>query len=325
MPAKWDTDTTPGIRLLKVFRRLLLNGRRHYLGELAKEFQCSRQTVLRIMEDIEQVVGPALESGTENRHKWYRLKCASDRLGQKEEVRYLAICRDLAAPELSQEVLARMDDTIASLSSHLERPASPAAQPPVYFFHKGKVDYAPHRHTLEQLMDAIEKRQLCRFTYAPPGDPPGTLVFAPDCLICLEEALYAYGAVIEKDMVRDILPLPVHHIRNMTVTGETFDLLFPEIHPGLFGLPRHAPRRVRLGCRKGKTADYLAERIWTDDQTLARRPDGSLLLEMSTSDEEGLKEWLKQFGEDVTLLAPSPETGRVPPTSPRAGKRTSGK
>lgn len=261
MPVKWDADTTPGIRLLKVFRRLLLNGRRHYLGELAEEFQCSRQTVLRIMEDIEQVVGAGLETGIENRNKWYRLRSAGDRLGQREEIRYLAVCRDLAAPELPREVLARMDDTIASLAVHLERTVPPSGRPPVYFFHKGKVDYAPHRHTLEQFMEAIEKQRLCRLSYAPPAVPARTLAFAPHCLICLEETLYAYGAILEKDTVRDILPLPVHHMKNVLMTGETVELLFPEIHPDIFGLPRHAPRRVRLDCRKGKTADYLAEAV----------------------------------------------------------------
>ena len=38
MPSKYDQDSTPGVKLLRLFRKLLADGRRHYQSDLAAEF-----------------------------------------------------------------------------------------------------------------------------------------------------------------------------------------------------------------------------------------------------------------------------------------------
>ncbi|MDR0339519.1 MAG: hypothetical protein LBH65_04510, partial [Desulfovibrio sp.] len=67
MPSKHDQDTTPGVRLLRMFRKLMLDGRRHFQLDLAAEYQCSPQTIIRMAGEIEAVIGTSLESGLENR------------------------------------------------------------------------------------------------------------------------------------------------------------------------------------------------------------------------------------------------------------------
>ena len=72
MPRKMDPDTTPGVKLLRLFRKLMLDGRKHFQTDLAEELQCSPQTVIRLVAEIESVVGASLESGLENRRRWYQ-------------------------------------------------------------------------------------------------------------------------------------------------------------------------------------------------------------------------------------------------------------
>ena len=73
MPSKLDSDARTGDKLLRLFRKLLFDNRRHFQQDLARELNCSPQTVIRLMEQIESAVGIALEMGTEQRRRWYRL------------------------------------------------------------------------------------------------------------------------------------------------------------------------------------------------------------------------------------------------------------
>lgn len=73
MPSKLDPDARTGDKLLRLFRKLLFDNRRHFQQDLARELNCSPQTVIRLMEQIESAVGIALEMGTEQRRRWYRL------------------------------------------------------------------------------------------------------------------------------------------------------------------------------------------------------------------------------------------------------------
>ena len=130
MPAKYDQDSTPGVKLLRLFRKFLVDGRRHFQSDLAAEFHCSAQTIIRLTQDIESVIGANLETGTENRRRWYRMVSNKpNRLGlEYEELRYLAVCRDLASPALPEQIRKRVDDTIFTLSVLMAEQA-PEASP----------------------------------------------------------------------------------------------------------------------------------------------------------------------------------------------------
>ena len=71
--AKFDEDSTFGSKLLKLFRILLADQRKHYLKDLKESLNCSSQTVLRLMSEIERELGSNLEMGKNGRLRWYRL------------------------------------------------------------------------------------------------------------------------------------------------------------------------------------------------------------------------------------------------------------
>lgn len=79
MPVKHDMDSTTGVKLLRLFLRLMADRNRHFQAELAIWLNCSKQTIIRLMRVIESVVGDRLKMGMEDRRRWYQL-CSDSRM-----------------------------------------------------------------------------------------------------------------------------------------------------------------------------------------------------------------------------------------------------
>ena len=165
MPNK-ISDATAGQKLLEMFRKLMLDGRRHFQSDLAQEFVCSPQTVGRMAAEIESVIGPSLESGFENYRKFYRIRSLHRRVLplEYEELRYLSICRDLAGHLLPEEAARRVDSTILNLSvlmadqAYADREKVQKSQ--ISFSRKGHIDYTPQEAVIDRLLKAIERSMV---------------------------------------------------------------------------------------------------------------------------------------------------------------------
>ena len=53
MPRKRDMDKSYGEKVIRLFGSLMFAGRPHSLTELANMLDCSKQTIARIVRDIE--------------------------------------------------------------------------------------------------------------------------------------------------------------------------------------------------------------------------------------------------------------------------------
>lgn len=308
MPPKKDQDSTPGIKLLRMFRKLMLDGRRHFQIDLAEEFQCSPQTIIRLAGEIEAVVGASLESGLENRRRWYQIRTISrSRLGLDfEELRYLSVCRDLAGTTLPEQVRSRVDDTIFNLSvlmadqSYAQRDKTQKQQ--FSFFSKGKIDYSPHFISIEKLLKAAEEKLVCLIRYKAIGKTESREHrFAPVRLASMNGALYILGGTLTEnfDQIRHLMSLAVHRVQDVILTERSFTFDFPITSPGDFGLPWHEPKKFCIRFRSGKAAEYVRERIWADEQNLEILDDGGVILQIRTRSEPELMAWVRSFGEEV--------------------------
>lgn len=67
-------DATASQKTLLLFTTLLLSGRKQYLSELAAQLGCTKATVIRLVRNIELSGVAMLETGIEDRKRWYRLK-----------------------------------------------------------------------------------------------------------------------------------------------------------------------------------------------------------------------------------------------------------
>jgi predicted DNA-binding transcriptional regulator YafY len=291
----------------------MLDGRRHFQSELAEEFECSPQSIIRMVGDIEMVVGVALESGFESRRRWYQIKTISrSRLGlDYEELRYLSVCRDLAGPVLPDQVLRRVDDTIFNLSvlmadqGFADREKVQRNQ--LAFFSKGKIDYSQHFERLEKLLRAGESKRVCLIKYKTPGaKEEKEHRFAPGRIISMGSALYITGASLgdSYNKIKYYTNLAIHRVTDVIVTDRRFKFDLPDLEPNSFGLPWHEPKTFRIHFTAGKAAEYVRERIWAENQKFEDTTEGDLILELTTRSEPELMAWIRSFGEEAWLEPP---------------------
>lgn len=74
MPRKIDKDRTYGQKLISLFANLLFSGESHSLTELSKMLQCSKQTVLRLVNDISLTYNILIEESKQGNRNYYRIK-----------------------------------------------------------------------------------------------------------------------------------------------------------------------------------------------------------------------------------------------------------
>lgn len=310
MPIKRDKDSTAGAKLLRLFRKLMLNGGRHFQSDLAEWLNCSKQTVIRLMAEIENEIGTSLESGMDRRRRWYQIKTISRaRLDLDfEEIRYLSVCRDLAAPYLPEQVKKRVDESIFNFSmlmadrSFTER--EKAQKPQCSFFSKGRIDYTPHHDHIELLVRAAESKLICRVLYKAAGKQESKEhKFAPARIVSMNNALYVLGAGVTEDYrtLRHLTNLAIHRIQDVEITSKPILFKIPEADMTDFGFPWHEPRTFTIHFKPGRAADYVRERIWAECQTLREVADGGVVLEITTQSEPELLAWVRSFGEDAML------------------------
>jgi hypothetical protein len=311
VPPKKDQDSTPGVKLLRMFRKLMLDGRRHFQVDLADELQCSSQTVIRLAAEIESVIGASLESGLESRRRWYQIRTISRScLGLDfEELRYLSVCRDLARQTLPEQIRNRVDDTIFNLSllmadqGYADREQVQKRR--FSFFSKGKIDYTPHFTNIEKLLQAAEEQRVCLIRYKAIGKADSKEHrFASARLASMNSALYVLGGTLTEDFtqIRHFMSLAIHRVQDVILTERIFNFGFPEVSPDAFGLPWHEPKNFSIQFRAGKAAEYVCERIWADEQKLENRGCDGVILHITTRSEPELMAWVRSFGDDAALL-----------------------
>ena len=306
MPPKLDPDTTPGVKTLRLFRKLLLDRRRHYQSDLAAELQCSPQTVGRLANEIETVIGAALHSGLDNRRRWYQyIVNDGHSLGlDYEELRFLSICREMASGILPDPVLKRVDDSLRHLALHMADPHNISPQKHFSFNAKGRIDYTPHVEHIEKLVTASAQGMCCELTYRAPGrETPKEHLFVPARIVAMNNALYVVGFIVDADTCMPERPcnMAIHRIRSLVTTGRRVRQPLPQIDEAGFGLPWHEPREfcIRFSPR---VADYVREREWAAGQRVETMADGSITLTLTTCAEPELAAWVRSFGEDAAFI-----------------------
>jgi len=74
MPEKFDLYKSYGEKLIGLFVRLLFSGERHSLTELAQMLDCSKQTVLRLIDNIRKSYGVNIEETKEGNRSYYQIR-----------------------------------------------------------------------------------------------------------------------------------------------------------------------------------------------------------------------------------------------------------
>lgn len=311
MPKKYDSDATNGEKVLKLFRKLLAENRKHYLSDLAENLNCSSQTIMRLIEVIEREVGINLVSGKEKNRRWYQIRSSNKFLLDldSDELRFIAICKDLAAPYLPAQMLKKVDTRLLALAlatSEDPRLLTNNATGYISFYSKGYIDYSNHYEILEKLYSLIDEHGICIIEYSAAGKNTSKKhKFAPKKFVAMSGALYCIGAILKKDSleVRHITSLAVHRIKNLYEYYGRIDFELPELSSKLFGLFWNSPKKYTIKFNTKKSADYVKERIWSEQQEICEHEDGTLTISLVSQSDPEVMAWIRSFGSEANLIS----------------------
>jgi len=312
MAKKLDPDKTASHKSLLLFSLLLFSGRRHYLQDLAKRFNCTKPTITRLMQSIERSGVANIETGTENRKNWYQLRVPPGKpyiSFTQEEVEKLALCRDLLEhllPDGVERIVSAGIGKISTLMDKVEERGQTTA-PKGARMVKGRIDYTPFQPHIDSLLKAARDHTVCAVRYKTPGKEERVFEIVPVHLMVDEEVLNVEGwRVTEKGApeVRQPMTLAVHRMRECVLTPRKLKVCpaWPE-DEGVFGLVGGTPFLVRV-VFAGNFSEHIRERIWSKDQTITELPDGGVELTFTATSEYYLLSWLMGFGSGAELLEP---------------------
>lgn len=320
MPAKADPYSSPSQKVLGLYCLLLFTGRSYTLPQLSRELRCSKQTVMRLVEQIGRSFGGEVESRLEKGTRVYWMpgpKVTPRAALSAEDIQQLELCRGMVLHLLPEGIREQARHAIAKAATLLadQGERDQAFAPVAVAGFKGRIDYTPHQERLAALIAAIRGKGVCEVTYHAPNNPqPRTYAFAPQRLVAYREALYVTGwRVADEGAARPLrsIMLAVHRLHGVRAQSRAFGM---EPRGGeraeLFGLMEGEPFRGKVKFHKDVAA-YVAERIWSEDQKITRYKNGNVLLEFTARSMPEVVSWVLSFGSGAKALAPGELVARV--------------
>lgn len=324
MPRK-KHESTATEKALRLMYLLLFTGRAYSLGDLAETLECSRQTVLRLIDQLEAIPGAKFQRRTENRRAYYQIQALCDRPKVSltdTELSQLVLCREWMRHLLPEGMRGNLEATAEKAAVLLDdyEARSLALTPLGHGVVKGRIDYSAYEKILERLMAAIRERQVVEAVYlAPHREEPKTHVFVPVRIVAFHEGLYVRGwKVAERGApeVQQETTLAIHRFQRLQPTRRTVPegvlrALPPMDENGHFGMSRQtAPFEVSARFSAGG-AKYVKERQWSACDKLEECPDGTVVLTFQAQSELEVVKWIMSFGREAHLLRPAHLRERV--------------
>jgi predicted DNA-binding transcriptional regulator YafY len=303
---------SPGLKLLKLYVLLVSHSRSYSLKRLAEIFTCSRQTILRLIEQLQKYREIEIIPTMEGKERFYSVAPRPTPTGfsfTPDTIGYislgLCILRDLLPESVQNELQDMIGSNRAVNLRDAERKPELLAEPWV----KGRIDYAPFRGIIDDIQTAMRERRLCRIEYSSHSQGEKlSLLIAPIRIIVYREAMYLRCRVYDPDPEKYACPkehrnLAIQRIRKLSIDKNTFaDEPTSDPDPA-FGFQYHDPIKVRAAFWDG-AASYVRERIWSPDQKITIRKDGALILTFTTTSRLEVISWILSFGPDAELLEP---------------------
>lgn len=317
MPTKRDRDASHANKLLRLFAKFFFNDREYTLSELATRLDCSKQTVLRLVESIEESMGVEIVRGRRGNRSTFRLPRQKSlpvaKVLHEEELQALYMCAAFAQSVLGKELFEE-----ASLGLEKTQLLLPSQAHPndAHFstLSGGHIDYGPYRDVLRRLIEAMETGHVCEIRYRRLlADEERTVRIKPLKIFSYRDSIYVHtrrapepGKPWKEPEYHPLLA--VHRIRHLEVTDQLYrvpdDYDFDRDVKASFGVWQNDPFRVV--CRfDGWAAEYVAEREWSADQSMEIADDGTVTLDFSARGRPEVISWILGFGVNVEVLEPS--------------------
>ena len=314
MPEKRNAYRSYGEKLISLFARLLFSRESHSLTDLARMLNCSKQTVLRLVQDIEKAYIVKVEESFEGNRKYFRVRkpTVPSLFLTEMELSVLHMCRTFAEHLLGRHQFEEATRALLKSRSLLPDEKAPTAQ---HFasFRPGTIDYTPHQNTIRTIIEAMENKKVCKVIYqAIWHGKSKTFYVKPLKLFSHQDTVYLHARMARAPgkpyREPDFDPLlAVHRIKKLEMTERSFefpkDYDFEKRFNLEFGVIKEESFEVKVEFT-GWASRYVAERMWSPDQKVTRRKDGKIVLSFTASSEPELIGWLLSFGDLAKLLKP---------------------
>ncbi|MEZ4389045.1 MAG: WYL domain-containing protein [Candidatus Krumholzibacteriia bacterium] len=203
MPRKRNTDTSYGQKLVRLFARLLFSGEWVGLVELARDLDCSKQTVMRLVDDITLSYEASIESELRAGRRYYRIRrrvpSEPAAMLTPQEMDALLMCRAFAKHLLGEQNFTEAERALEKTSQLLAAGGGEGGDDSLGegrfgVFRPGSIDYTPHMETLRTVSEAIGERRVLEAEYRKPGVKESKVFrFKPLKVFSWRESIYVHG------------------------------------------------------------------------------------------------------------------------------------
>jgi len=316
MQTKISPDRSYGEKLIALFAKLLFSGSRHSLTELADSLGCSKQTVLRLIDDITLAYDVPLRDEMHAGRKYFWI----ERTGQAEpaalltetEHRTLQMCRSFTEHLLGRQTFEEAELAVEKSGRHLP----PGVEPGHTAFgvvRSGVIDYSDHENVLRTLIDSMDRHLVCEVSYKNlTAAEPKTFHIKPLKVFAHRESVYVHARRAKspgkpyKTPKYDPL-LAVHRFKSAKLTDVPFrrppHYDFEKAMNQGFGVWNQKKFRVVLEL-SGWVSNFARERIWSPDQNITDLKNGCTRLEFWATSEPEIIGLVLSFGHNCVLFEP---------------------
>ena len=316
MGEKQNIYRSYGEKLITLFVRLLFSGESYSLTELSRMLGCSKQTVLRLVDDITMAYGVKMEESMRGNRKYFQIKkpgqvpptCSLTEM----ELSILEMCRDFTSHLLGKKLFEEATQALLKGQVLLtERKGTSSGM--FASFRPGSIDYTPHHDTIRILIEGMEKQMVCRVNYqAIMERKPKIFYIKPMKLFSHHDTVYLQARLAKYPGRKYVTPeydplLAVHRIKKVEMTDRCFefpdDFDFEKTYNKNFGIIKGNAFEVEAEFT-GWAARYAVERIWSPDQKIIKKGKGKIRITFSASSEPELIGGLLSFGDEAKLIKP---------------------
>jgi proteasome accessory factor B len=293
------------VRILALLR-VLSQGRKPSVHDLAAEFHTRRETIYRDLRALQDAGYPVTGDGGRLSHP--RLLSGSVPEIRFSSTELQALRTAVAQVQVSLpsfEALHAASIKLNALVTYDPPEMSWVASDVLESWSCGAKDYRLHEEFIAILVEAILRHRRCHVEYKrPPAETSKNYDFDPYRLFLVGGGLYVVGRVPKYE---GVVTLSVDRLISAKLSSFEFSV-DPSFDPKqyrdqAFGISWQDPERIVLRFRSDQ-APYVRERIWHPTQELKALPDGRLEMTFHAGGPFEIRRWILGWGDAVEVISP---------------------
>ena len=281
----------------------------------SRMLKCSKQTVLRLVDDIRRSYGVEIEEFLEGKRKYYRIKHFRNGTPSlnitASELSALCMCKTFAEHLMGKEMFEEASRAIEKSQANQSVEKLEAFQ---HFdsFRSGSIDYSPYQETIHSLIEAMDERKICRVTYKSIiATKAKSFYIKPLKIFSHKDSVYVHAQLARAPGKTYVKPqfdplLAIHRIKKVELTERKFKFPanydFDKAFKQNFGVIKEDAFKLEVEFT-GWAARYVSERIWSPDQKIHKK-NGKMKITFSASSEPEVTSWVLSFCDEAKVLKP---------------------